>query len=116
VKRLGELTGVQSLDGGNPGYGSHKLWISFDRPELSPCLQSLGQESEVYREALAIIRTGQAELLERPEADMPGFRYCAEHQTREDKYHTLFERESVRRKALSEGLKVYDPGIGPSTP
>lgn len=117
VKRLGELTGVRFLDNrGNPGWVTHRLWISFDRPELSPCLQKLEQGSAAYDEALALIRTGQAELQNNPEADMPGFRYCEEHQAREDKYNSFRERESIRRRALIEGLKVYDPGIGSSAP
>ncbi|HIJ69914.1 MAG TPA: hypothetical protein HPP87_00960 [Planctomycetes bacterium] len=47
--------------------------ISFDRPELSPCLVPLSKDSNEYREALAIIRKGQERMKERPRADMPGF-------------------------------------------
>ncbi len=47
--------------------------ISFDRPELSPCLATLEQDPLKYDEALAIIRQGQRRLHARPRADMPGF-------------------------------------------
>jgi hypothetical protein len=47
--------------------------ISFDRPQLSPCLGSLAKNSPKYRKALALIRKGQERLKERPRADMPGF-------------------------------------------
>jgi hypothetical protein len=117
VKRLGELTGVPFLDGGgNPGFGRHRLWISFNRPERSPCLEKLETGSDAYNEALALIRTGQAELRNNPEADMPGFQYCEEHQTREAKYRALCERETMRRRAISESAKIYDPGLHPSAP
>ena len=112
AKRLGELTSVQLVDDrGNPGWPSHRLWISFDRPELSPCLEKLETDSDAYQEALALIRSGQAELRNNPEADAPGFRYCEEHQTRDAQYRALCQRETVRRQALSKGEKVYDPGL-----
>ncbi|MCX6901052.1 MAG: hypothetical protein NT105_20450 [Verrucomicrobia bacterium] len=109
LKRLGELTSSGLADDrGNPGSAAHRLWITFDRPELSPCLRKLDKQGEAYREALAIIRAGQEELRQNPEADMPGFRPCEEHQTRQAKYHALREREQNRRQALADGRKVYD--------
>jgi hypothetical protein len=113
LNRLAELTGLPLSDGqGNPGFAGHRLWLSFDRPEVSPCLRKLDKASDAYREALEIIQAGQAELRKNPEADMPGFRPCAEHQVREAKYQTLREREASRRQALAEGGKAYDVGMG----
>ncbi|MBM3861327.1 MAG: hypothetical protein FJ395_17000 [Verrucomicrobia bacterium] len=113
LNRLGELTGISLSDAqGNPGYAGHRLWITFDRPELSPCLRKLDKASAAYREALAIIRAGQDELRRNPEADMDGFRPCDEHQSRETKYQALRDREQTRRHALAAGRKVFDPGIG----
>ena len=111
VKRLEKLTGIGFDGGGNPGYVTHRLWLSFDRPELSPCLRKLDKTGDVYREALEIIKTGQDELRKNPEADWPGFKYCAEHQAREDKYQLMRERENKRRQALVDGRKVYDHGL-----
>jgi hypothetical protein len=112
MKRLSGLTGVAfNQHDGNPGFQVHRLWISFDRPELSPCLEKLDKSGEAYREALAIIRAGQAELRQNPEVDMPGFRPCAEHQARQTKYHVLREREQARRQALADGRKVYDAEV-----
>lgn len=112
AKRLEMLTGVKLADdAGNPGYAAHRLWISFDRPELSPCLRKLNQGSEAYREALAIIRAGQTELHNNPDADLPGFHPCKDHQARETKYQALRKREESRHQALVEGRKVYDPGV-----
>jgi hypothetical protein len=110
--RLEKLTGI-SVRGGerNPTHATHRLWLSFNRPELSPCLRKLDKTSEAYREALAIIRAGQAELRKNPEADQPGFRPCEEHQARETKYQALHEREQTRRQALADGQKLYDAGV-----
>jgi hypothetical protein len=108
---LAALTGLPLSDGqGNSGFAGHRLWLSFDRPELSPCLRQLDKAGEVYRETLAIIEAGRAELRKTPEADMPGFRPCEEHQVREAKYQALREREASRRQALAEGRKAYDVG------
>ena len=112
LNRLAELTGIKMTDGqGNPGFASHRLWISFDRPERSPCLQNLDKTSETYREALAIIRAGHDQLRMTPEADMPGFVPSEEHHAREAKYQRLREREATRRQALAEGRNVYDAGL-----
>lgn len=110
AKRLGELTGVSFFHGtsSNPGFYSHTLQISFSRPELSPCLTKLDPTGAAYVEALAMIKAGQAELEQKPEAGMPGFTYCPEHQAREDKYQKLKARECERRNALAKGNKVYD--------
>ena len=83
----------------------------MDRPEASPCLRKLDKAGDMYREALAIIRAGQDELRKNPEADMPGFHPCEEHQVREAKYQALREREASRRQALAEGRKAYDVGM-----
>jgi len=116
MKRLSDLTGIVfNQSDGNPGFQAHRLWISFDRPDLSPCLEKLDKSGGAYREALAILRTGQAELRQNPEADMPGFHPCEEHRAREAKYESLRERERGRREALAKGRKAYDPGVGTAT-
>ena len=112
AKRLGELTGIRLVeDDGNPRYWQHRLQISFDRPELSPCLRKLDPQSAAYKEALSIIRAGQQELSKNPEADMPGFTACSEHRSREEKYQRLLGRERRRRTAIARGEKVYDAGL-----
>jgi hypothetical protein len=114
LNRLDELTGIGFTDPkskSDPSSATHRLWITFDRPELSPCLQKLDQASAAYREALAILRAGQEELRKNPEADMPGFRPCEEHQAREAKYQSLREREQTRRQALADGRKIYDAEV-----
>ena len=84
--------------------------VCFDRPELSPCLAALqATEPKAYREALAIIRQGQAALARNPNPDAPGFTPCETDRRREDKYARLRRAELGNLKAIREGRKSYDP-------
>ena len=79
--------------------------ISFDRPELSPCLASLEQDPAKHDEALAIIRQGQRRLQARPRADMPGFvpwEKDLKRQAHLEKYRgiELDARKAIRQRAL----------------
>lgn len=83
--------------------------ITFERPELSPCLTKNPALSAAKRaEALAIIRTGQRLLQERPEADMPGFQSCSMDQWRNKKYLARQQVELNNRKAVATGQKLFD--------
>lgn len=112
VRRLEELTSVSILSGrgqhGYPNFLNYDLWISFDRPELSPILNDMENDSPSYHEALTIIREGQQALIANPDADLPGFVLSDEHQVREARYKMLLEREYLRRQAIEEGQKIYD--------
>jgi hypothetical protein len=108
LKRLSELTGVAFTR-----YGSHNNnigpQVSFDRPELSPCLQKFKSTSDTgYAEALEIIRAGSRMLQERPRADMDGFQACPIDQKRQQIYTKRQQIESNNREAIHRGLKVYD--------
>jgi hypothetical protein len=108
LKRLSELTGIPFADqascSANPG-----PQISFERPEISPCLARLADKASAeYREALAIIQAGKAMLASKPEADMPGFVACPVDQRREGKYAERQGIEARNRAALREGRKLYD--------
>jgi len=75
--------------------------ISFDRPQMSPCLVGLKDEPTKYAEALSLIREGQRRLEERPRADMPGFvpwEKDRQRQAHRDKYLAieLDTREAIR--------------------
>ena len=96
LERLGALT---KTDFSNQKMSAH---ISFTRPEKSPCLTRFnGTFDRDYREALAIIRDGQAMLRERPRADMPGFRLLDLDAEREAKYQF---RDQSAKKVLKEIL------------
>jgi len=107
LKRLGQLTGVNLLQQNHfsRNTGPH---VSFDRPELSPCLARLGKDSSAYAEALALLRAGAEALKDNPRADMPGFRPCNTDQQREQKYLRRRRIELKNRQAIRQGTKHYD--------
>ena len=100
-------------DEGSPfnGFGSSPgIMLSFDRPELSPCLAVFKDKTDPkYVEALGLIQAGKASLAACPEADRPGFVACAEDQRREKKYAERRRVEQRNREAIRTGTKVYDP-------
>ncbi len=82
--------------------------VSFERPELSPCLKTLAQSPPALEEALAIIRAGSSAFKEMPEADVQDFKYCAIDQWRDAKYKARQKTESENRAALRQGLQKFD--------
>jgi hypothetical protein len=77
--------------------------ISFDRPELSPCLTRLKADPAKYDKALAIIREGRRRLQSRPRADMPGFVPWEKDQKRKAHRKKYLAIEQDTRKAIREG-------------
>ena len=109
IKRLTELTGVPFAKLGSHG-GNRGPQVSFERPQLSPCLVKFKDAGDPkYIEALAIIEAGKQTLAARPRADMPGFTACAVDQQRQRDYAMREEVESRNRRAISKGRKLYDP-------
>ena len=108
LARLEELTGVPLRRLANHAENRGPQ-ITFDRPELSPCLARWSDKTSAgYQEALALIRAGRDALAATPEADAPGFTPCATDQWRQRKYLTRQEQEQRRRAALRAGEKVYE--------
>ncbi len=108
LARLEKLTGVpfRQLADHRKNRGPQ---ISFDRPELSPCLAVFQDEKDPRRaEALAIIREGQADLARNPESDAKGFQPCDLDQWREAKYAERRQRELANREAIRQGRRFYD--------
>ena len=107
LQRLGTLTGINfpklATHGSNRG-----ALLSFDRPELSPCLATLAKDSPRYQEALAIIQAGQAQLKAHPEADREGFVPAGYACKRGLFYAERQAAERAVRQALRENRKVYD--------
>jgi hypothetical protein len=106
LQRLEQLTGVplakQAAHDKNQG-----PQVSFDRPDLSPCLVSI-KDDAVRAEALAIIRAGAEMLARNPEADREGFRPGTMDQWRQDKYTARQQLEARNREAIRRGQKAYD--------
>ena len=102
---LGKLTGASFANSFNASPGA---MVSFDRPELSPCLARLDKNDPKYAQALAIVQAGKDALARKPRADMDGFVPCAECLRREAKFA---QREAFGRRvreAIASGRKVYD--------
>lgn len=106
LKELSRLTGAKFVASHNGNAGPQ---LSFERPELSPCLQQLDKNSQAYTQALTIIRAGAAELQKHPRADMPGFVPADYAQQRLRFYDDRKQQEMAVRKAIRDGFKVYDP-------
>ncbi|MFV2068519.1 MAG: hypothetical protein ACC645_16235, partial [Pirellulales bacterium] len=108
LARLAELTGV-ALNAPNVGAELSGSQVSFTRPERSLCLAGLEAGSVNHREAIEIIRAGQAALANKPRADMPGFRPVSyQDLDRLDRFDALARAGALSRKALIEGAKHYD--------
>ena len=108
LARIEQLTGVplRTLAAHNNNRGPQ---ISFERPELSPCLSALGPADYPRRqEALALIQTGQASLARRPEADRPEFVACEVDRWRDQLYLARRAAEQRHRTAIREGRRTYD--------
>ena len=83
--------------------------ISFDRPELSPCLAKFADRNDPHcREAIAIIQAGKETLAKCRRGDTADFQACEVDQQRDVKYLERARIEARNRAAIREGKKVYD--------
>lgn len=111
LDKLGKLTGV---DFGKLAIFDRSMGpqISFERPELSPCLSGVNGK-KAYREALEIIKRGQLMLAAIPRADMEGFVPCEDHRTQLAKYRERLQEEKENNRAISEGSVRFDAASTP---
>jgi len=108
LKRLTELTGVPFAKLADHAKNSGPQ-ISFDRPQLSPCLTRFDDTGDLaYTEALAIIEAGKSMLERQPRAEMPGFEACMKDRQRQQNYATRQQAEMHNRLAIQNGRKLYD--------
>ena len=108
LQRLSDLTKVPfaKLASHNSNLGPQ---VSFNRPQLSPCLQKFEEQTDPeYLEALAIIDSGSLMLEKRPRADMAGFEACTIDQQRQQQYLARQQFELNSRRSIQQGLKLYD--------
>ncbi len=107
LNELGELCGIniKKLNNHSRTLGPQ---ISFDRPELSPCLLGLKPRSKAYSRALDIIISGQQQLAIKPRADMDGFVPCEDHLVQLEKYTLRQTIEQENNRAVAEGSLLMD--------
>lgn len=108
IKELITLTGVNIWQ---LNHFSRKLTaqISFDRPEISPCLDAIREDKQKYKQAVAIIRTGQKRLKDTPRGDIESELVASErHKKQLRKYAERLKIEQKNSCILTEGKKQYD--------
>ncbi len=106
MKRLNALASVPY--GAMPAFGKDPgPQVSFDRPELSPCLANVSPENRA--EVLAIIQAGRVALDARPRGDLETIAMCETDAKREAKYEARHAIEARNREAIQAGEKVFDP-------
>lgn len=106
LNRLKDLTGLDWAAQQNHA-SSTGPWVSFDRPELSPCLSKLDKGSAAYTEALGIIQSGKTALALHPRGDTLDFKFCEKDRQREVFYNERARIEQASRKAILENRKQY---------
>ena len=107
LARLSALTGVNcALDNFTTSSGP---CVSFDRPQLSPCLAKLAPDSAPYREALTLIQAGQNALKKQARGDTLDFTPCEKDRQRGDFYRQRREMEASNRSAIRNGKKFREP-------
>lgn len=104
-KELVALTGARFVTSYKDKQGAQ---VSFERPELSPCLAKLDPSAPERQRALEIIREGGRRLKETPRCDMDGFTPAPVDLARLAKYERRRQIESANRRAILEGAKLYD--------
>ena len=111
LKRLEELTGIPFGQLADCRTNRGPL-VSFDRPELSPCLKALdGPDGPRFREALSIIQAGTQMLAETPRADMPGYEPAQTDALRDQRYAARASEEHRMREARAKNLRLHElPG------
>ncbi|MBR5415767.1 MAG: SUMF1/EgtB/PvdO family nonheme iron enzyme [Thermoguttaceae bacterium] len=100
LRRLMELTGENRWD--------ISLDVSFDRPEMSPCLAKIETPSG-RDEALAIIREGKSALRRNDRGESLDWRATSPVEIfQEAKYRELARLQTDVRRAILDGEKVFD--------
>lgn len=109
-----ETTELSTLTGVNfNGLATHKrkalAQLSFDRPELSPCLASIRDDKAKYKRAIEIITIGAERLKETPRGDIESELVMHPHiKAQIDNYIEWLEIDAENKKRLKEGVKYYD--------
>lgn len=108
TQELNELTGINFFQ-----LATHKrkalTQLSFDRPELSPCLCSIRDDKEKYDRAVEIITLGGERLKEMPRGDIESeVVYHPKIKAQIDNYSEWLKEDARVKKLLKKGEKYYD--------
>lgn len=108
IQELIKLTEVNIWDLNHHG---RKLTaqISFDRPEVSPCLDKIRNDKQKYARAVEIIRIGQKRLKATPRGDIEkDLVPCERHKAQLRKYAERLKVEQQNCSVIGQGNKIYD--------
>lgn len=104
TRRLEELTGLKGLKLSEA--------VLFDRPEVSPCLNRWGIDGATtadYKEALELIKTGQARLAKQGRGEESTFEPVAEVEIDQQNRYDYFQlRAQTTRDAKAKGECLND--------
>ena len=109
LKRLSEITGIDFVSL-NIFTRQERALITFERPELSPCLKKI-KDKKLYDEALAIITLGKENLENIPRCDMENFVPCKMDQLRMKRFNDLNSIEMMYREAIQKNKRMYEKDI-----
>lgn len=92
------------------GYGRKMpAQIAFDRPELSPCLDSVRNDKVQYARALELIKTGKKRLKETPRGDIEkDLVPCERHKAMLQKYADRLKENQACTQSIVDNKKKYD--------
>jgi hypothetical protein len=105
INMLSGWTGVKVA---NSHGANQRSQISFARPEKSRMLEKMDTSSENYKKSVELIREGGKRLVEKPDADAPGFKPCEQDMARELRYQERLDVERKIYEAIRTGKKIYD--------
>jgi hypothetical protein len=108
TRRLRELSGIDLEH--TADHQRHRVWLSFDRPELSPLLSKVAPGDQ-RDEALAIIRAGGRRLRDAPRGDTAELAMSPADQARHERAAGLARRAAAFLAAEREGRKLRDEDI-----
>jgi hypothetical protein len=108
TQRLKQLSGVDLAKAA--GFQHHRVWLSFDRPGLSPLLEKT-PAGAARDEALALIRSGGERLRAQPRGDTAEFTMSAADRGRHERMDRLQQRAAAFQRAVREGRKLRDVEI-----
>ena len=108
IKELIALTKVDiwSL---NSHWRKQTAQITFDRPEMSPCLDGIRDNKESFKRAVEIINTGRKRLKKSPRGDIEkDIVPCERNREQLIKYTERLKIERQNSAAISNNKKLYD--------
>lgn len=108
ISELCDLTGINVWDLNNHGRQLQSQ-ISFNRPEMSPCLDGIRNDEEKFNRAVAIIQIGMERLRQTPRGDIEKELIPSDkHKAQLRKYIERLKEEDAYRKSIANGEKRYE--------